>query len=190
MATAASLEGPDDRPRLLEAARTGDLAAFELLMRRYERLVLVTALRLLGRMEDAQDASQEVFLKLHRNLGKLDGAANLSSWLYKVTLNVCSDLRRRRRPGEAMEKAADQPESTATPESGMVDAERRAALELSLRILSERQREAVVLRDLEGLPTEEVTRIMGSTEATVRSQISQARVKMKGFLERYLGRRS
>jgi RNA polymerase sigma-70 factor, ECF subfamily len=185
-----SLEGPDERLRLIAAARAGDLAAFELLMRRHERLVLATALRLLGRMEDAQDASQEVFLKLHRNLGKLESAANVSGWLYKVTVNVCHDLRRRRPTEAPVEEAERLPARAAGPDCGIADAERRRALELSLRMLSEREREAVVLRDLEGLSTEEVARAMGSTEATVRSQISQARVKMKGFLERYLGRRS
>jgi RNA polymerase sigma-70 factor (ECF subfamily) len=69
------------------------------------------------------------------------------------------------------------------------DGDRRRALMLSLRRLSERERAAVVLRDLEGLSTEEVARAMGSSEATVRSQISQARVKMREFLERYFRRR-
>ena len=65
-------------------------------MRRHERLVLVTALRLLGKMEDAQDASQEVFLRLYRNLGKVRASDNLPGWLYRVTVNVCHDVRRRR----------------------------------------------------------------------------------------------
>ena len=61
---------------------------------------------------------------------------------------------------------------------------------MSLRMLSERERAAVTLRDLEGLSTQEAALAMGVNEATVRSHISQARVKMRGFLERYLGRRS
>ena len=67
-------------------------------MRRHERLVLGTALRLLGNLEAAQDASQEVFLKLYRNLGKLATEANASAWLYRVTVNVCRDAGRKRRP--------------------------------------------------------------------------------------------
>ena len=62
----------------MEAAEAGDLAAFDRLMRQYERLVLVTALRLLGDLEDAQDASQEVFLRLYRNLNKVEASGNLS----------------------------------------------------------------------------------------------------------------
>jgi RNA polymerase sigma-70 factor (ECF subfamily) len=158
-------------------------------MRRHERLVLATALRLLGRMEDAQDASQDVFLRLHRNLGRLGNEVNLAAWLYRVTVNVCRDIRRRS-PESAPIDDEDPTSSGADQEAGYAEAERRRALQLSLRILSGRQREALVLRDLEGLSTEEVARAMGSSAATVRSQISQARVKIRSFLERYLGRRS
>jgi RNA polymerase sigma-70 factor (ECF subfamily) len=187
---AAPTDGPDDRLRLAAAARAGDLAAFELLMRQYERLVLVTALRLLGNMEDAQDASQEVFLKLYRNLRKLERAGNLTGWLYRVTVNVCHDSRRRR-PAEApVDELAETPDRAADPRQILTDAERRRALAMSLRQLSERERAAVTLRDLEGLSTQEAALAMGVNEATVRSHISQARVKMRGFLERYMGRRS
>ncbi len=185
---AGAMDTPDERFGLIEAARSGDLAAFEALMQRYERLVLVTAWRLLGRLEDAKDASQEVFLKLYRNLGKLERADNLTGWLYKVTVNVCHDLRRRRRPETSVEEAGDAPAPEADPQQAFTQAERLRALDLSLRRLSERERTAVVLRDLEGLSTEEVARILGSTQATVRSQISQARVKMRSFLERYFQR--
>jgi len=189
-AAAVPTDGPEERLRLVAAARAGDLAAFDLLMRQYQRLVLVTALRLLGNMEDAQDASQEVFLRFFRNLGKLERAGNLTGWLYRVTINVCHDLRRRR-PAEAPVEEADKtPDQAADPRQILTDAERRRALDMSLRMLSERERAAVTLRDLEGLSTQEAALAMGVNEATVRSHISQARVKMRGFLERYFGRRS
>jgi RNA polymerase sigma-70 factor (ECF subfamily) len=189
-AMAAPVDGSDDRSQVIEAARAGDLAAFDSLMRRHERLVLVTALRLLGSLTDAQDASQEVFLKLYRNLGKLERSGSISAWLYKVTVNVCHDARRRQRPWAAVEEAERLPATAADPQQSAGQAERRRALDLSLRLLSERERTAVVLRDLEGLSTEEVARVLCSSEATVRSQIRQGRMKMKGFLERYWGRRS
>jgi RNA polymerase sigma-70 factor, ECF subfamily len=188
-ATVARMDGEGERLSLIRAARAGDLAAFESLMRQYERLVLVTALRLLGNLEDAQDASQEVFLKLYRNLRKLEHSDNISGWLYKVTVNLCRDVRIRRPESVAIEETVEPAEPGAGPPQQLDEAERRRALKLSLRMLAEREREAVVLRDLEGLTTEEVARVMGSSEATVRSQISQARVKMRGFLERYFRRR-
>ncbi len=174
----------------VEAAEAGDLAAFDRLMRQYERLVLATALRLLGDLEDAQDASQEVFLRLYRNLNKVETSGHLSAWLYRVTVNVCHDARRKRRVSAPVEDAAELPALTADPQRTAIATERRRALEMSLRMLSEKERAVLVLRDLEGLSTEEVARALGTTEATVRSQLSKARVKVRDFLERYFRRRT
>jgi RNA polymerase sigma-70 factor (ECF subfamily) len=179
----------DNPKELADAPGASSLAAFEALMRQHERLVLGTAMRLLGNLEDAQDASQEVFLRLYRNLGKTGRWESVPAWLYRVTVNVCHDLRRKRGVQAPVEEAGDVPASGADPQQSASEAERRRVLEMSLRLLSEKERAALVLRDLEGLSTEEVARVLGSSEATVRSQISKARVKVKGFVARYLGRR-
>jgi RNA polymerase sigma-70 factor (ECF subfamily) len=171
------------------AAKVDGLAAFEALMRRHERLVLVTALRLLGNLSDAQDVSQEVFLRLYRNLDKLEAERAVSSWLYRVTVNACHDLRRRRRESSPVEDAEHLPAAGADPQQSADLAERMRVLQMSLRVLSEKERAALVLRDLEGLSTEEVARVLGSSEATVRSQISKARIKIKDYVERYFRRR-
>ena len=181
--------GTDELSRTIELAKQGDLGAFEAVVRQYERLVLVTALRLLGNLEDAQDASQDVFLKLYRNLGKVQAADNFSGWLYRVTVNVCHDLRRKRPASAPVEDAAEVASRDADPQRMTTEAERRRVLEMSLRMLPEKERAALVLRDLEGLGTDEVARVLGSSEATVRSQISKARVKVKDYVERYFRRR-
>ena len=188
LAIAEPIDGPQDRSAIARA-KAGDLSAFEEIMRQYERMVLVTALRLVGSLADAQDVSQEVFLKLYRNLGKVESSEAFPGWLYRVTVNACHDWRRRRRVSIPMEEAGEMPSGEADPQQQTTAGERRRVLELSLRLLSEKEREALVLRDLEGLSTEEVARVLGSTEATVRSQISKGRVKMKGFVERYFRRR-
>jgi RNA polymerase sigma-70 factor (ECF subfamily) len=182
------MEIPDEPSRVIQLAKAGDLGAFEQLMREHERLVLVTALRLLGKLEDAQDASQEVFLRLYRHLSKVETPI-LAAWLYRVTVNVCHDMRRKRTPSADIEDVPEPAAADPDPQRLTTDAEQRRALTLSLRVLSEKERAAVVLRDLEGLPTDEVARILGSSEATVRSQISKGRVKIRGFLERYFRRR-
>jgi len=187
-AEAAPMDGPDDRSGARAAARSGDLAAFDQLMRRHERMVLVTALRLLGSLHDAQDASQEVFLKLYRNLAKVEASGNLPGWLYRVTVNACHDLRRRRPASVPMQEAGELPSRADDPAEQSAREERRRVLELSLRMLPEKERAALVLRDLEGLTTGEVARALGSSEATVRSQVSKARVKVKEFVERYFRR--
>src|ERR1035437_8060156 len=85
---ASLVDNPEERPCVLAAARSGDLAAFEPLIRQYERLVLVTALRLAGNLPDAQDVSQGVFLKLFRNLGKLASEATVRSRVSKAPVKV------------------------------------------------------------------------------------------------------
>ena len=188
------MAGPADNPSepsgVLAAARAGDLPAFERLMRQYERLVLVTALRLSGNLADAQDVSQEVFLKLYRNLGKMTSEDAVAPWLYRVTVNACHDLRRRHGGEEPLEQAGPLASGGADPHQALTESERVRALELSLRLLPEKERAALVLRDLEGLSTQEVAWALSSSEATVRSQVSKARVKVKRFVERYFGRRS
>jgi RNA polymerase sigma-70 factor (ECF subfamily) len=89
-----------------------------------------------------------------------------------------------------VEDAAELPALNADPQRTAIATERRRALEMSLRMLSEKERAVLVLRDLEGLSTEEVARALGTTEATVRSQVSKARVKVRDFLERYFRRRT
>ncbi len=185
----AAMEGPEPSQTSIAAARAGDMAAFELLMRQHERLVLVTALRLTGNMEDAQDVSQEVFLRLYKNLAKVHAPGALPAWLYRVTVNACHDLRRRRPFSAPVELAEELATTEADPQAGATEAERRRVLELSLRQLPEKERAALVLRDLEGLSTEEVAQALGSSQATVRSQISKARAKVHDFVERYFSPR-
>jgi len=183
------VDSPDDRAIRMAAARAGDLAAFDGLMRQYERMVLVTALRLVGNIEDAKDASQEVFLRLYRNLGKVEATGHLSAWLYRVTVNVCYDMGRKRMATAPVEELNELAASGENPQEIAAGAERRRVLELSLRQLAPKERAALVLRDLEGLSTEEVARALGSSEATVRSHVSKARVKVRDFVERYFRRR-
>lgn len=188
--TATPMDEPDDRARTVAAAKAGDLEAFERLLHQHERLVLATALRLLGNLEDAQDAAQEVFLRLYRHRARVQAGGNLAGWLYRVTVNVCHDHRRKRPEAASLADAAGIPAAAADPHQELTEAERRRALTLCLRRLPGKERAALVLRDLEGLSTAEVAAALGSTEATVRSQISKARVKVKDFMERYFRRRS
>lgn len=185
IALAMDVEVPGEGQDLLAAARAGDMAAFDRLMRQHERLVLATALRITGDLEDAKDVSQEVFLRFYRHLGKLRAPETVPAWLYRVTVNACHDLRKRRPAPAAIEEANEIEDPAPGPQASAFHNEYRRALELSLRRLPEKERAALVLRELEGLSTEEVARALGSSEATVRSQVSKARVKVHEFLERY-----
>jgi RNA polymerase sigma-70 factor (ECF subfamily) len=168
--------------RVLSLAQSGDPAAFEALLRMHEVLVARTALRLTANRQDAQDAAQEVFLRLHRNLRRIDDSRNLPGWLYRVTVNVCRDIVRKRRNTDSLGDV-----QVAVPSSTEADLGREQQLKLvedALRTLPEKERAAVTLRDIEGLSTREVAEILGSSEATVRSQISAARLKIKKMLRR------
>jgi RNA polymerase sigma-70 factor, ECF subfamily len=175
----------EELARLVKQAKAGEPAAFEAIMIRYQRQVIGTALRLLtGNLEDAKDAAQQVFLRLHRSLHQLDENRHFASWLYRITINVCRDMlrARARRPTLSLEQAGDV--AAAAGHDTLRRNEQRRMIYAALATLPERERAAVVLRDLEGIATAEVARIMGCSEVTVRSQISNARVKIRKFVQR------
>ena len=161
--------------RIAADARDRD---FERLMAEHERMVVGTAYRLLGRMEDAQDAAQEVFLRLLRNMDRID--REVKPWLYRVTVNVCNDHYRRRVVTLPPDEQAADPAPGADRTIDV--SERKRLLMEGLQTLGERERTAVVLRDIEGLSTREVAQILGIEEVTVRSQISVARVKLAKYV--------
>ncbi len=143
-----------------------------------------------GNLEDAKDAAQQVFMRLHRSLHQLDENRHFASWLYRITVNVCRDVlrARNRRPTISLEEAGDCAAAGGT-EDAMRRNEQMRLIYAALATLSERERAAVVLRDLEGISTAEVARILRSSEVTVRSQISNARVKIRKFVDRRQKRR-
>ena len=181
-------------PLLVRRAKAGDREAFEALLLRHERMVLRTALRLLGRMDLAQDAAQEVFLRLHKYIAGFDEERELAPWLYRVTVNACRDVRRRSGlrevvPLEAAGEALATDGDAAEIEAGVERDRRRRLVARALLALPEKERAALVLRDIEGLSTAEVAAVLGSSEATVRSQVCTGRMKVKKLVEGFLGGR-
>jgi RNA polymerase sigma-70 factor (ECF subfamily) len=180
---------------LIERARAGNTAAFEQIVIGYQRKVLATAWRMLGNEDDARDAAQEVFLRAFKYLASFKADQDFAGWLYRITVNVCRDAGRKRsqisftsfedeQAAGGLARAA----SDENLEAAVIRAEQRALIAEALNTLSKKERAALVLRDLEGLPTDEVARLLGTTEATVRSQVSAARAKIKQFHERVLRR--
>jgi RNA polymerase sigma-70 factor (ECF subfamily) len=177
-------------------AKAGDSAAFEQLIDCYQRKVLSTAWRMMGNREDAYDASQEVFLRVHKYLAGFRSDQDFAGWLYRIIVNVCRDhLRKRGRPDQfasfESEREAGALEALSSDEdveANAIKSQQRALLAEALDTLSTKERAAVVLRDLEGLSTEEVARVLGSSQTTVRTQISSARAKIKRYRDRVLSR--
>jgi RNA polymerase sigma-70 factor (ECF subfamily) len=176
-ANRTAADGEFEFAQVLKRAIAGDLSAFEQIIARYERRVLTLAWRLLGNAEDAQDASQEVFLRAFRFLHRFDPARPLEPWLVRMTVNVCRDIGRKRPPTVLLD--ADTLHATGNPHMELNSQEQKTILYRALRELPEKERSAVVLRDIEGFSTAEVAEILGSSEATVRAQISSARLKIR-----------
>ncbi|MEP6962834.1 MAG: sigma-70 family RNA polymerase sigma factor [Acidobacteriota bacterium] len=152
---------------------------FDQLVAAHQQKVIRTAYRLLGRMEDAQDAAQEVFIRLLKNHHRIEG--DPQSWLYRVTVNVCHD-QFRRRPAVVDAPTFDHTDPAPTPERVLELEERKSLLMAGLATLPGRERACVVLRDVEGLTTREVAGILGIEEVTVRSQICTARMKLAKYV--------
>lgn len=186
---AYSMSEPTVMRQWIARAKSGDSAAFEQLLELHGRMVLRTAQRLLLNDADAQDAAQEVFLRLHRSLHKFQESRDMVPWLYRITVNICRDQRKRRKLSVAFDEAPEPAAREANPEQELNAQQRRSLLRAALAGLSERERDAIVLRDLEGLSTAEVARILGSTETTVRSQISMGRVKLRRRLQESMERK-
>lgn len=180
----------DETPvaRLVLRAQNGDTSAFDELMVAHERRVVAIAWRMLGNREEARDAAQETFLRVYRHLNKFDSDRDFSAWLYRITINVCRDQARKRGQlptGTEIEGAASLAGHDDI-EASALRSQQRAMVVRALASLTQKERAALVLRDLEGLATDEVARILGSSPTTVRSQISSARVKIKNFRDRWL----
>lgn len=177
---------------LIARARSGDPSAFDQLMIAHQQRVMATAWRMLGNVEDARDAAQEVFLRLYKHLPKYDARQEFAGWLYRIVINVCHDVARKRgnrhASFEAEQEAGQLPIllSKDDSEHAAMRAEEQKIVMRALSTLTEKERAVIVLRDLEGISTEEVAKILGSTPTTVRSQISTARTKIKLYRDCFL----
>ena len=185
-APAAIADGLDS---LILRIRAGEKDAFELLMAQTEGRVLGLAWRLLGSRDQARDAAQEVFMRIYRSLDSFRLGESFPAWTARITVNVCADHARRRGPfSQATElEQLPHPASEDLVEAILTD-QRRALLRQALAALTPAERSALVLRDLEGLSTEEAAAALGIRPVTVRSQISSARTKLRTFCERLLNR--
>ena len=166
------------------AIMTGDLPltlelSFEEIARQRSPQVLRTAYRILGNWADAEDVAQEVFVRLHRHGLRFPSEAALGAWLYRVAVNLCLDRRRSTRVAEVV---ADLASAELSSEALAIREQDKRRLMAALLELPLRERAAVVLREIEELPTAEVAAILGSSEGTVRSQISQAIVRLRKIL--------
>jgi RNA polymerase sigma-70 factor, ECF subfamily len=166
----------------IRAARSGDSRAFETIMLATERRIASLAWHILGDAEEVKEALQETFVRVFRHLDRYDEERDFFGWLYRIAVNVCRDLDSRRRRWRLflpIEHAAE----ARVPEVDFVMKDDVARMMRAIDTLPRKERFAIILRDIEELPTEEVASILGSSPATVRVQISNARAKIRKFME-------
>ena len=166
--------------------RYGDPEAFEEVYLRHAEMVYSLALRMSGDREEAADMTQETFLRVYRHLGRFRGRSSLKTWIYRITVNCCrSKLRKRsrrrlERPIEDLEQVADE---RFGPEEDALGHDLGRRLAEAVRELPVAFREAVLLRDVQGLSYVEIGEVLGIRVGTVRSRIARGRERLRSLLE-------
>ena len=170
--------------------RYGDPQAFEEVYGRFSQMVFNLAYRMSGSTVEAEDLAQEIFLRIHRHLGRFNGRSALKTWIYRVTLNHCrSKLGRRRYPTQPLAEENDGVgvslrDEGRSPEDLALAQDAGRQVSLALRQVKPVFREAVVLRDLQGLSYEEIAGILKVRIGTVRSRIARGRDRLRIILEK------
>lgn len=177
---------------LVRAAQAGDSGAFEQLVRDNQNLVYNLAYRMTGDPEDAADLAQEAFLNAWKGLGKFQGQSSFSTWLYRLTSNACVDFLRRKKRRETVSLTQEDeeeegrqtqiPDERYSPQRELERQEARRALEEGLAALSPEHRQVLLLREVEGLSYQEISRCLELEEGTVKSRIARARMSLRDFL--------
>lgn len=179
-----------EEAELIRRSQQGDIESFNGLVERYQGLVYNLALRMLGRREAAEDATQQTFLSAYRGVSHFR-AGSFRAWLLRIAANACYDaLRRlRRHPTVSLEELTLAPETSfdvadpgESPEAYTLRQEQGRCLRDGIALLPADQRMVVILVDVQGLSYEEVAQALGTSVGTVKSRLSRARSRLRHYL--------
>jgi RNA polymerase sigma-70 factor (ECF subfamily) len=189
--------------RLVAGLQAGSQAAVQELAARYGARIQQLAMRHMKNREDAEEVTQDVLLKVHRKIGAFRGDAALSSWIYRITFNTAMSRLRQNRAARAAEQERDRllalqetgseqtrapkepADWTRMPDEQVLKAELRLALAAAVRELPEIYRIPVVLRDIEGLTTEEASTRLNVKDQTLKSRLHRGRLMLRERLEHF-----
>jgi len=166
---------PDSLEDDLAEARAGSREAFDRLILRFESQVMKTAVFLLRNISDAEDAAQETYVRIFRRLDRCREPEKLNAWIYRITVNACRDVQRRRRFWAPLAAV----KSVIWPADPVLEQELSGRLARALGRLSFNERAAFILGELEELETSEVAEILGCAPVTVRGHLHEARKKLR-----------
>ncbi len=200
MAAIQKVDAPSDELVLVQAAKAGDIGAFEELVRRYDRNVFRIAQHITQNREDAEDVVQDAFLKAYGNLAQFQGQSKFYTWLVRIAVNEALMKLRRRRPERtvSLDQDLETEEDTIprevadwspNPEQQYSQAELREILTRTIQGLPAGFRMVFVLRDVEGLSTEETAEALDLSIPAVKSRLLRARLQLRERLNRYFKRR-
>ncbi len=190
----------DDDYSLVRKAQAGDQRAFSTLVERYQRKAYAVALGLVKDKEEAMDVAQEAFVKVYKYLDHFKGDSSFYTWLYRITVNICIDRRRRKgsAPGDQVEfDEAVQNEAEGevgvlgsrlgnNPQKAALRAELMQKIEEALEQIPEKHRAILLLREVEGMSYEDLAETLNIRKGTVMSRLFHARKKMQSLLSAYL----
>ena len=167
---------PDPSPAELARAAEGDAQAFKLIVERYQGMVYSVAYNVLGNHTDAEDAAQEAFLRCYRKLPQYRSEATFSTWLFRLSLNAAVDYKRRerRRP-----EPVEGPDVAAGEQAELGDGITAATLTSALHDLPDDYRVPTVLRDIYGLPYQEIAELTARPLGTVKVMVHRGRSSLR-----------
>jgi RNA polymerase sigma-70 factor, ECF subfamily len=173
---------------LVESVQRGDKPAFQELVEKYKQKVYYMALDMTGNHHDAEDLSQEVFMKVFVSIKDFRGDSKLSSWLYRIAMNTCIDKTRRKRLKlvELDERVVEKPSASENPQSEMEARSTQHQIEQALQKLPPRQRCIFVMRHYNELMLKEIAEVLKISEGTVKAQLFRAVRRLQkdlGFLK-------
>ncbi len=193
---AAPQTAPDDYA-LVKRAQAGDTDAYDQLIRRYQERIYATVYHMTSNHEDANDLAQEAFIKAYRALKSFKGDSSFFTWVYRIAVNKTINFLKQRKNRNHMSlndldfNAEHDPDlvsliSDRTPRRDIHLAELQEKLNAAMQKLSEEHRLVVTLHDVQGLPHDEISKIMDCNVGTVRSRLFYARQQLQAHLSDYL----
>ncbi len=182
-----------DEKVLIAKAQEGDPLAFEELIANYQKQIFSIAYRIAGNPEDASDMTQEVLVKVFKNLKSFQGNSKFSTWLYRVATNTCLDEQKKVRrhisysldtelTTEEGSMATELPDTGPTPEQALERRTLQKAVNDAISKLHDDHKKVLILRDMQGFSYEEIGAILQCSEGTVKSRINRARANLKKIL--------
>ena len=197
MATIQSIAGENEQHpdvALVERVRAGDVAAFDMLVRKYERQVFRIAQHITQNREDAEDVMQDAFLKAYEKLDQFQGNSKFYTWLVRIAVNESLMRLRRRRTGKmvSIDEDVETEEGSVPPdpEQNYTQSELAEILRKTIQGLPPGFRVVFALRDVEGLSTEETAETLGLSIPAVKSRLLRARLQLRERLSRYFKRKA